>query len=158
MMCTPISKNQTPHIVMNNQLRRAQQRKILVVDDEATFTRLLKLNLEAKERYIVHVENDPKLAVPAAVEFRPDLVLMDVMMPGLDGGDLANRFGDHPDLKDTPIVFLTATVKQNEVEDHAGCIGGMRFLAKPLDLDHLECCLEEHFSGRTPITSPSAPH
>lgn len=142
---------------MNSNQRRAQQRKILVVDDEATFTRLLKLNLESKERYIVRAENDPKLALPAALDFRPDLVLMDVMMPGLDGGDLANRFGEHPDLKETPIVFLTATVKHKEVDDHAGNFGGMRFLAKPLDLNELECCLEGHFSGQAPIKGPSSP-
>jgi two-component system OmpR family response regulator len=91
----------------------------------------------------VQVENDSKLALPAALDFRPDLVLMDVMMPGLDGGDLATRFSTHAELCRIPIVFLTATVRHAEVDDHAGNIGGMKFLAKPVDLSELVCCLEE---------------
>ena len=128
---------------MNSIQRRAHQRKILVIDDEVNFTRLLKINLETTERYLVQVENDPKLALPAALDFRPDLVLMDVMMPGLDGGDLATRFSTHAELRRIPIVFLTATVRHAEVDDHAGNIGGMKFLAKPVDLSELVCCLEE---------------
>ena len=131
---------------MNSIQRRSHQRKILVIDDEVDFTRLLKINLETTERYLVQVENDPKLALPAALDFRPDLVLMDVMMPGLDGGDLATRFGKHAELCRIPIVFLTATVRHAEVDDHAGNIGGMKFLAKPVDLSELVCCLEEQLA------------
>lgn len=131
---------------MNDQQRRARQRKILVVDDEPSFTRLLKINLEDTDRYIVQAENDPHLALPAALDFRPDLVLMDVMMPGLDGGDLATLFGDHPNLKELPIIFLTATVKQTEVDGHAGRFGGFRFIAKPVELPALLHCLDEHFA------------
>jgi CheY-like chemotaxis protein len=133
---------------MNKQQQPAQQWKILVVDDESSFTRLLKINLETTERYLVHVENDPKLAVSAALDFRPDLVLMDVMMPDLDGGDLAFLFSKHPRLCKIPVVFLTATVRQTEVDDHAGQFGGMRFLAKPVNQTELVHCLEEHFSAR----------
>ena len=122
-------------------------RKILVVDDEAGFTRLLKLNLETTGRYLVRVENDPALALPSAVDFAPDLVLLDVMMPGMDGGDVANGFNQHAALKETPIIFLTATVRHAEVEDHAGRFGGMRFLAKPVNLPELLCCLDEHFEA-----------
>ena len=131
---------------------RAQQPKILVVDDEPTFTRLLKINLEVSDRYIVAVENDPYLALPVALDFRPDLILLDVMMPGLDGGDLVERFSNHDELSRIPIVFLTATVTKAEVDTRLGCFGGMRFLAKPIDLTALQECLEEHFAG-SPVTT-----
>jgi CheY-like chemotaxis protein len=131
---------------MNDRQRRARQRKILAIDDEAGFTRLLKLNLEASDRYLVQVENDSKMALPAALDFRPDLVLMDVMMPGLDGGDITSLFSEHSDLAKTPIIFLTATVRQAEVDDRAGWLGGHRFLAKPVDLPALLRCLDEHFA------------
>lgn len=121
--------------------------RILVVDDEAGFTRLLKLNLESTGRYLVKVENDSGSAVDTALGFHPDLVLMDVMMPGLDGGDLANRFAARPELKEVPVIFLTATVRHSEVESHAGCFGGLHFLSKPVALPELVACLEEHFAG-----------
>lgn len=133
---------------MPRQQFRAQQRKILVVDDEPTFTRLLKINLEVSDRYIVAVENDPNQALSVALDFRPDLILLDVMMPGLDGGDLVERFNRYDELSRIPIVFLTATVTKAEVDDRVGCFGGMRFLAKPIDLTTLQECLEEHFAGK----------
>lgn len=120
--------------------------RILVVDDETGFTRLMKINLEATGRYVVHTENDPAQAVPAAVDFHPDLVLMDVMMPGLDGGDVANRFRGHARLKRVPIIFLTATVKRVEVEARHGDFGGQRFISKPIALPELLKILDEHFS------------
>lgn len=122
--------------------------RILVVDDEISFTRLVKLNLEGTGRYSVRVENDPRLALPAALDFHADLVLLDVMMPGLDGGDVASRFASDPKLRHTPIIFLTATVKHAEVDAHEGCIGGLQFLSKPVALQELLACLDAHFNGR----------
>jgi CheY-like chemotaxis protein len=121
--------------------------RILVVDDEAGFTRLMKMNLEATGRYVVHAENDPERALPAAVDFRPDLVLMDVMMPGLDGGDVAVRFQNHPRLKHVPLIFLTATVKRAEVDARHGEFGGQRFISKPIALPELLAILDDHFSA-----------
>lgn len=132
---------------MNCQQRHARQRRILVVDDEVSFTRLLKINLETTGHYVVQVENEPQLALPAALDFRPDLVLMDVIMPGFDGGDITNRFKEHSELVRIPIIYLSATVMQSEVVERGGRFGGMRFLAKPIDLSALRECLEEHFAG-----------
>ena len=70
---------------MNNAKKR-----ILIVDDEGSITRLLKLNLEQTGDYEVATENVSKAALAAAEAFRPDLMLLDVMMPGLDGGALAS--------------------------------------------------------------------
>jgi CheY-like chemotaxis protein len=121
--------------------------RILVVDDEASFTRLLKLNLEGTGRYSVLTENNPLIALPAAVHFKPDLILMDVMMPGLDGGDVADLFSKHADLRNIPIIFLTATVKHAEVDASHGEIGGLNFLSKPVSLPELLKHLDDHFAG-----------
>lgn len=117
--------------------------RILVVDDETSFTRLLKINLESTGRYLVKVENSPRLARAAALEFHPDLVLLDVMMPDFDGGDVANQLARDPMLKAIPIVFLTAAVRHAEVDAHHGTFGGMRFLSKPVSLPDLITCLDE---------------
>ena len=65
------------------------KQRILVVDDEPSITRLLKLNLEQTGRYEVRVENLGARAYEAAQEFMPDLVLLDIMMPDMDGSDVA---------------------------------------------------------------------
>ena len=67
------------------------KKRILVVDDQAANTRLLKLHLEKDNRYVVREENNPKAALSAAEEFQPHLILLDVMMPGVDGGEVAAR-------------------------------------------------------------------
>jgi CheY-like chemotaxis protein len=109
-------------------------KKILVVDDEPGITRLLKLNLELTGRYTVQEENRGSHALSAARKFKPDLVLLDVMMPDLDGGDVAAALMEEHGLKATRIVFLTAAVKPQEVKHP---IGGFRYLAKPLDMKEL---------------------
>ena len=130
---------------MNSEKTSIKQRRILVVDDEASFTRLLKLNLETTGRYVAKVVNDPRGAIDAALEFHPDLMLIDVMMPGLDGGDVASLFAAHPDLRQIPVLFLTATVRHREVAKHDGEFGGLRFLAKPVDMAELLTCLNSYW-------------
>jgi two-component system, OmpR family, response regulator len=121
-----------------------ERKRILVVDDEPSITRLLKLNLEQTGDYEVATENSPRLAVLTAEEFRPDLILLDVMMPGLDGGDLAAAFEANHATKGVPIVFLTATVTREEVRARHGLVGGLPFLAKPVNLHEVLGCLERH--------------
>ena len=124
------------------------KKKILVVDDEAGLTRMLKRNLEATGKYEVREENSGKRAFSAAKEFRPDLILLDVMMPDTDGGSVAAQIGADELLGHTPIVFLTAIVRQGEVEPTGSSIGGRTFLAKPISLDDLTTCIEHHLEKR----------
>jgi CheY-like chemotaxis protein len=122
--------------------------KILIVDDESSFTRLLKLNLEATGKYQVRDENLATRAVAVAKDFHPDLIFLDVMMPGMDGGELKARLRETPGLRGVPIVFLTAAVKPEEIEQHKGVIGGDLYLAKPVDLDVIERCIHDQLSGQ----------
>jgi CheY-like chemotaxis protein len=80
------------------------KKRILLVDDEKSFTNLLKLNLEDTGNYEVRVENWAEDALPAAQQFKPDLVLLDIIMPRLPGGNVAAQIKEDPALKDTPIV------------------------------------------------------
>ena len=111
-----------------------EKKRILVVDDEASITRLLKLNLEQTNDYEVRTENDATAALAAAEEFKPDLILLDVMMPGMDGGELAASFQANATLKSVPIVFLTAAATKGEVYARGGKVGGLPFLAKPVEI------------------------
>ena len=118
-----------------------QPRRILIVDDEAGFTRLLKLTLEGTKRYVVKEENDGSRALATARIFRPELVLLDIVMPKMDGGDVARQITSDPILKSVKIIFLTAIVSQKEAG--AGGIGGFPFMAKPVSLAALTAMIEQ---------------
>src|SRR5256885_16108032 len=110
------------------------KKRILVVDDEPSITRLLKLNVEQTGKYEVREENFGAQAYDAAREFRPDLVLLDVMMPDMEGSDVAASLKEDPSLRKTPVVFLTAAVKKEELGAPEGKIGGRMYIAKPLNV------------------------
>ena len=115
--------------------------RILVVDDEKGFTHLL--NMALSSNYDVCEVNDPDGALGAVREFRPDLILLDVVMPTLDGGDLAAQLRSDPSLATIPIVFLTAIVWPSEGESEQ-MINGYPFIAKPVSRDALIRCIESH--------------
>ena len=121
-------------------------KRILVVDDETTITRLLRLNLEKTGAYVVRTENLGANALPAAREFKPDLILLDVMMPDMDGGDVASQIQADALLRQTPIVFLTAAVKKEEVDATGGLIGGYPYIAKPLDVKGVLATIEKQLA------------
>ena len=127
-----------------NTEKKTEKKRILAVDDQTSNTRLMKLHLERTNDYEVREENSAQAALAAAEEFQPHLILLDVMMPGMDGGELAARFRANPKLKDVPIVFLTAAVTKREVESGNGLVGGYPFLAKPVVLKEMVACLKHH--------------
>ena len=122
------------------------KKRILVLDDETSITSLLKLNLERTGQYIVREENLGARGLVAAREFEPDLILLDVMMPDMDGGDVAGTIQNDPKLKGVPIVFLTAIVKKEEVQARAGMIGGFPYIAKPLNVKGVISAIEKHLA------------
>ena len=118
------------------------KKRILIVDDESGFTHLLKLTLEKTGDYVVCEENDGVRTREVAREFKPDLIFLDIVMPKIDGGDVASQIKSDPVLKNVPIVFLTAIVSQKEASS-GGLIGGFPFIAKPITLESLIKCIEE---------------
>lgn len=120
------------------------KRRILVVDDDEHVTRMIKRNLEALGRFVVHTENEGRKALSAARQFSPDLILLDVMMPDLDGGEVAAQIQDDADLSATPIIFLTAIVTKEEVNEAGGAISGHPFVAKPVKTDRLISLIEDN--------------
>jgi two-component system OmpR family response regulator len=129
-----------------NKMVLIEKKRILAIDDRPSNTRLVKLCLEQTNDYVVREENNPKAALSAAEEFLPHLILLDVMMPGMDGGELAASFRESPKLKTVPIVFLTATITKREVDAGGGRIGGNAFLAKPVVLADVLACVKHHLS------------
>jgi len=133
------------------------KKRILIVDDEERFTRILRLNLGCTGKYAVRTENSAPNACGTVREFRPDLILLDVMMPGLDGGEVAAQLQRHPTTKDIPVVFLTAAVTNEELTSHQGRIGGAPYVAKPVELKVLIDCIEQNLAGPPRAATENGP-
>jgi len=117
------------------------KKRVFVVDDESGFTRLLKLTLERTGRFIVREENDGTNAWLSAREFKPDIIFLDIVMPKIDGGDVAQQIRSDPMLAKVPVIFLTAIVSKSESINE---IGGYPFISKPVSLDAVTRCIAEH--------------
>lgn len=123
-------------------------RRILLVDDEVGITRGLAMYLAENGDCEVRTENRGSRALAAAREFRPDLILLDIVMPDAEGGAIASAINIDPLLKGTPVVFLTALVSRREAGGEYGHIGGRPFLAKPVDPDTVLACIDQHVTRR----------
>ena len=120
------------------------KKKIMIVDDESAFTRVTKLMLEKTGAFEVLEENKASHALVAAREFKPDLILLDIVMPDMDGGDVAARIQSDPELKKVPVVFLTALVSGKEARGGPVMRAGYRFLGKLTSGADLIRCIEEN--------------
>ena len=131
-----------------------QNRRILIVDDDRDGTRLIKSLLEEISHYLVLEENDAAKAHESARDFRPDLILLDMMMPQVDGRDIAAQIDADPELQRTPIIFLTALA--TKVEAKAGMsFQGHPVLAKPINILELINKIEENLPVKM---TPNAKH
>ena len=109
------------------------QKKILLIDDEEDFCYFTKKNLENTKEFEVIVENNAVKSIGVAIEQKPDLILLDIIMPDLNGGEVAFRLVNDARTKDIPIVFLTCLAEEKDLkeQDSLKLIGGRRFLSKP---------------------------
>ena len=120
-----------------------RKNRILVIDDDVHATRMTRLVLERTGRYEVRELNESDQALGAAWEFGPDLILLDVCMPNVEGSEVAEKITHHPALASTPIVFLTCIVTPGEAgRDGSVVIGNHQYLAKPVRPEKLLACIE----------------
>jgi two-component system, OmpR family, response regulator len=125
------------------------QSRILIVDNSSQFTRSARLLLEQTGNYVACAVNDPRRALETARSFKPDLVLVDLIMPQADGSEVAAQFEADWALHSVPIVFVTTLITPEEARDGRR-IDGHRIVAKPVrssDLlrivkENLPCCTE----------------
>ena len=120
-----------------------RKKRILLIDDEPSFTRMLKLNLEETGEFEVREENRGRFGLDAAREFKPDLILLDIVMPDMSGGEVAYQIEVDRNVKNTPIVFLTAAAKKEE----EGIIAGRTIIAKPVTVGKVIDCIEKNLGN-----------
>jgi len=116
--------------------------RVLLIDDEPSFTRMLKINLE-RRGFKVMVENNGAYAHKVARDFLPDFIFLDVIMPDMDGGEVAAKLRSDPSLKEVPIAFLTAGVAKETTQVKGNVIGGQTYLAKPATVDEVVRFIEK---------------
>src|SRR5438477_4199276 len=122
-----------------------EKRRILIIDDDPESTHLVKILLEKTGSYLVLEENHAAKAHQTAQGFRPDLILLDILMPATDGGEVAAQIEADLELQRTPIIFLTALVTKPETKTGLH-IQGRPSLAKPINIPELINEIEESLS------------
>ncbi len=112
-----------------------KKKRILVVDDDEAVTRVLVRFLQSVDQYDVIAINDPTKAVEVAREFRPDLIVLDIIMPTLDGGEVLAELRRDRKFSDLHAIFLTGLVSSEEIGREGYEISGHPVIPKPVGAD-----------------------
>ncbi|MEO7908285.1 MAG: response regulator, partial [Roseiflexaceae bacterium] len=107
-------------------------KRILMIEDEPDIQVVAQLALEALGGFQVRVCSTGREGVQAAAAFAPDMILLDVMMPGMDGPSTLRELRKVPQTLTTPVVFMTAKVQPQEIAEYH-TIGVLDVVAKPFD-------------------------
>lgn len=113
--------------------------RICYVEDDEDIQRIVRVSLERVGKMTVEVVGDPLVAIERIRAFKPELVMLDWMMPGMDGPTLFKKMRETADIKDLPVVFLTAKASQRDLDDlrAMGAVGTISKPFSPKDLPDL---------------------
>jgi CheY-like chemotaxis protein len=128
-------------------IRDTNKPRILIVDDNPRFSHSARLILQESGQYVVCEENDAASAVETARSFGPDLILLDLVMPQLDGAEVAAQVESDWALHGVPIVFVTGLVTRDEARNGQR-IDGHRVVSKPVSSFDLLGAVEESLPCR----------
>lgn len=118
-----------------------QKIKILIVDDDRTNVKILLEILEFEEEYLTHWVSSGEDCLDVLPEFQPDVLLLDIMMPGIDGYEVCRRIRRDPDYADVKIIMLSGRAMQDEIKNGLAA-GADQYLSKPFGMDELLQSLE----------------
>lgn len=107
-------------------------KRVLLIEDEPDISFIATRALETFGGYTVQPCNDSRNAITQANGFRPDIILLDVMMPGKDGPTTLSELNEISSLKKIPVVFMTARVQKEELEEYIK-MGAVGVIPKPFD-------------------------
>jgi CheY-like chemotaxis protein len=115
----------------------SKKKKLLLIDDEEDFCFFVKLNLERTGKFEVLTTTSGNNGIIMASRERPDLILLDIIMPEISGGQVAELLLENPKTTNIPVLFITAIASRREVQSQEGVIGGRNFIAKPVTPEEL---------------------
>jgi DNA-binding response OmpR family regulator len=115
--------------------------RILIVDDNRPLAKLVGIRLEQTGHYSVRVEHMPQVAIRAAHEFQPHLMLLDVDMPGMNGPELQRAIRKESAFDHIPVIFLTSLISSDEAGERELISNGSRFLSKSAAIEVVHRCI-----------------
>jgi CheY-like chemotaxis protein len=125
-------------------------KKILVVDDEKDVLFILKKVLTAKGYSVITATNGTN-AIALAKSQHPDLIILDIVMPGMDGGEVSAKLQEHPLTRSIPVIFLTALLTKTEEYQENHIINSKITFAKPIDTEELLAQIERLLCNATTL-------
>jgi len=132
-------------------MSKRELKRILYVEDEIDIQTVAKLALETIGGFTVEVCDTGRKALAVVPKFKPDLILLDVMMPDMDGPTTFNALRSQPASADIPVIFMTAKAQQNEIAEYKR-IGAIDVIPKPFDpmtLAQIVCDIWTHHGNQT---------
>jgi CheY-like chemotaxis protein len=144
----------TTEFAGQDALPTASTATVLIADDRAEDRKLLRLVLERMGHRVIEVSNGEQ-AFELARSARPDLVMSDILMPVMDGFVLCRKLQEDVALRHIPVVFVTATYREQRHQEFATDLGAARVLFKPFDAQALRVIVEEALA-QARVTGPRA--
>ena len=129
--------------IMNILYPHSKRAKILIIDDEEDICVHLKSILEREGKFEVWDTTNQVEGIALAKSSHPDLILLDLIMPEMDGSQVAESLHDNPSTKDILIVFSSVLAESRFIEQHRGVVGGHPFISKFVPKEELIARLEE---------------
>ena len=117
------------------------KKKILIVDDEKDALFVLKKELAGRGYSVISADNGND-ALDLAKSECPDLIILDIRMPGMDGTEVAARLKEDPKTKNIPVIFLTCLFQKREGEEQGRVVAGEVLIAKPYSIEGLSAQIE----------------
>jgi CheY-like chemotaxis protein len=122
---------------MRGGSRMPERSKIIVIDDEEDFCEFVKWSLENTGRFDVLVSTDGPSGIALAQTEKPELILLDIRMPQMNGAEVADHLLHKDNTRDIPIAFITGLLQKEDVSKQSGYIHGFPFITKPITKDEL---------------------
>ncbi|MDD5136398.1 MAG: response regulator [Candidatus Omnitrophica bacterium] len=119
-----------------------EKKKVLIVDDEDLFLKITKINLERSGKYEVEVMSDATGILALVKSFNPDVILLDVLMPKMDGMEACKILNEDPEGRKIPIIVLSA-LDTEKVKTTMYGLGVVDFLIKPIEINELISRIEK---------------
>jgi len=126
-----------------------EKKKILIIDDSKPLCQMMQAMLQENGPFEVRAESNPNLAIAAAGNYQPDLIILDILMPEVDGVTVAIHLRSDPILKDIPVMFLTAVAEQDDLI-FGNKIAGYQVVTKDVSTEKLIEAINKNFDGTNP--------
>ncbi len=109
---------------------------ILIIDDEKDFCHFMRMNLESTNKYKIFVSTNARSGIKTAIRKKPDLVLLDIMMPNISGFEVLQKLKENINTTSIPVIMLTA-LSDDESRAQAMSLYSQEYLVKPIEVDTL---------------------